>query len=211
MAGPLQRELRSVRDTLLEEPVSPRVAEPRDINLHYCRYVAETVSEAVDDPEVHILEDGGRGFVHTWLYYDGRHYDAECIEGVEDYHDLPFFQRHPGAAVHVEPETADPPRLRKREISPLYPDSGEAGPPEPVGLPISTEYWPYGVGSVLVGLLLVGIGFGGNWALNGGLIRPSMFLHRVFVNTEILGLVVVIVAPVVFFVLLPGQKSVPKL
>lgn len=189
--------------------MSPRVEEPRDINLHYCRYVAKTVAEAVDD-EIEILEDGGRGFVHSWLYHDGRHYDAECIAGVEDYHDLPFFQRHPGAAVHVEPETADPPRLRKREISPLYPERGDPGLPEPVGLPISTEYWPYGVGSVLVGLLLAGFGFGGNWALHGGLIRPSTLLQTIFVNTEIIGLVIVFVAPVVFFVLLPGQKSVPE-
>lgn len=30
---------------------------------------------------------------HVWLYADGRHYDAECPEGVENFFDLPFFER----------------------------------------------------------------------------------------------------------------------
>lgn len=114
--------LRDVRDELLEEPVSPRVETPRDINRHYCRHVAETVADRVDDADLRILEDGARGFAHVWLACDGRHHDAECVEGVGEYTDLPFFQRHPEAAMHPEPESVDQSALRRRGRVPLYPD-----------------------------------------------------------------------------------------
>lgn len=123
MPEALERALWDVRDTLLSKPVSPRVDDPEDINKHYCRYVAETVAERVDDQyDVRILEDGGRGFAHTWIAVDGRHYDAECIEGVEDYTELPFFRRHPEAAIRVEDATTAHADIRKRGVVPLYPD-----------------------------------------------------------------------------------------
>ena len=28
---------------------------------------------------------------HFWFYFDGKHYDAECPEGVESFTELPFF------------------------------------------------------------------------------------------------------------------------
>lgn len=115
--------LREVREELLSNPVSPRVANPEDINIHYCRYVAETVAErSGDEYDIQILEDGGKGFAHVWIAWDGRHYDAECIEGVTDYTELPFFQRHPEAVIHAEPGTADQEIIRRRGIEPLYPD-----------------------------------------------------------------------------------------
>mgnify|MGYP006289626547 CR=1 FL=1 len=123
MATDIEQALREIRETLLTKPVSPRVETPADINNHYCRYVAETVQDRLGDQyDLQILEDGGRGFVHTWIMYDGRHYDAERPEGVDDYHDLPFFERHPEAAMHVEPDTADQAELRRRGVEPLYPD-----------------------------------------------------------------------------------------
>ncbi|MEF8757048.1 MAG: hypothetical protein V5A33_02315, partial [Halobacteriales archaeon] len=101
-----------------------RVETPADVNRHYCRYVAERVAEQVgDDLDVQILEDGAGGFAHVWLAHDGRHYDAECVDGVEDYRELPFFQRHPEAVRHVEPATADQAELRHRGLEPLYPDA----------------------------------------------------------------------------------------
>lgn len=122
MSDELERALRDVRDTLLTKPVSPRVESPADINLHYCRFVAESVADELgDEYELQILEDGGRGFVHTWIAWNGRHYDAERPEGVDDYHDLPFFTRHPEAAIHVERATADPADIRRRFGDALYP------------------------------------------------------------------------------------------
>lgn len=34
-----------------------------------------------------------RGY-HCWIYYNGKHYDAETPLGVQNLFDLPFFQRH---------------------------------------------------------------------------------------------------------------------
>lgn len=31
-------------------------------------------------------------YPHGWIYWNGKHYDAECIEGVIDFIDLPFFK-----------------------------------------------------------------------------------------------------------------------
>lgn len=33
------------------------------------------------------------GGVHYWLVFNHRHYDAECLQGVDHFLDLPFFQR----------------------------------------------------------------------------------------------------------------------
>jgi hypothetical protein len=30
---------------------------------------------------------------HVWVYYNGKHYDAECPEGVESFLDLPIYKR----------------------------------------------------------------------------------------------------------------------
>ncbi len=122
MAEELERILRDVRDKLLTEPVSPRVEDPADINRHYCQYVAQEVIDRLDDDvEVEILEDGGRGFAHTWIAHGGRHYDAECVDGVTNYRNLPFFKRHPEAALHVESDSPDHASLRNRGKKPLYP------------------------------------------------------------------------------------------
>lgn len=123
MTEELERALRDVRDKLLSNPVSPRVEDSEDINMHYCRHVAETVADRVGEQyDLQLLEDGGRGFAHTWLAVDGRHYDAECIEGVDDYTLLPFFRRHPEAAVRVEDGTTAHDDVRRRGLAPLYPD-----------------------------------------------------------------------------------------
>ncbi|MCA1064759.1 hypothetical protein QTG56_24445 (plasmid) [Rossellomorea sp. AcN35-11] len=31
---------------------------------------------------------------HCWIYFENKHYDAECPEGVENLFELPFFQRY---------------------------------------------------------------------------------------------------------------------
>ena len=206
MRPALQRALREVRDTLLAEPVSPRVETPRDINLHYCRYVAEAVVDRLpDDAPVRVLEDGGRGYVHTWLALDGRHYDAECVAGVEDYRDLPFFRRHPEAAVHVEPESAPPAALRQRGKEPLYPAVLSRGSGGGRSL-FDTRYWRWAVGALALGALLVAVGLAGEWAVAHRLLGPGVS-PTPFVDLELLGEVIVLVAPVVFFVLLPAHRA----
>lgn len=39
------------------------------------------------------LTDKIKGY-HCWIYFEGKHYDAECPEGVANMFDLPFFQRY---------------------------------------------------------------------------------------------------------------------
>lgn len=208
MAAELERALRGVRDTLLSEPVSPRVEEPADINLHYCRYVAETVVERLDDDvPVEIVEDGGRGFVHTWIVHDGRHYDAECVEGVTDHRELPFFKRHPEAAIHVEPDTVDPASLRQRATEPLYPDLFAFESPGAVFYVSRTMYWKYALAGLLLGGVLTLIGLGGEWALHQQLIRQSARLQTLFIDLEVIGELLLVVSPIVFFVLLPSQRA----
>ena len=208
MAEEIERTLREVRDLLLSEPVSPRVEVPADINLHYCRFVAETVAERVDDAiDLEILEDGGRGFVHVWVAHDGRHYDAERVEGVTDYRDLPFFQRHPEAAVHVEPGTVSPATIRQRHKGPLYPESVGIDPSSGSDRVPTAIYWKYALAGLLLGGALVAIGLSGEWALHRHLLGRSAQLHTLFVDIEIIGELLLLVSPIVFFVLLPAQQA----
>ena len=208
MAAELRRALCEVRDTLLEEPVSPRVEAPADVNRHYCRYVAETVAGRLDDGYgVEVLEDGGRGFAHTWLYYAGRHYDAECVDGVGDYRDLPFFQRHPEAVVHVEPGTADPASLRNRGGAPLYPDALAPDAPDGLRQAVSATDWQYAAAGVLLGLVLFALGASGEWAIHGHLLQRTAELQTLILDLEIVGELLVLVSPVVFLVLRPAQRA----
>jgi hypothetical protein len=41
------------------------------------------------EEDLDALDIGG----HLWLTFEGRHYDAECPEGVNSFFDLPYFQR----------------------------------------------------------------------------------------------------------------------
>lgn len=208
MATAVQRALREVRDKLLSNPVSPRVHEPRDINLHYCRYVAETVADRVSDEEdVDILEDGGRGYVHTWIRWQGRHYDAECLDGVTDYRDLPFFDRHPEAANRVEPESTDPVSLRHRGGEQLYPAifaRDTSAERTPIDRAPYRKLVAVGVG---VGLALLVIGAAGEWAIHQQIARVPTVFGVVFQDFEYLGAVIALVSPIVFYGILPVHRA----
>ncbi|MFP4591032.1 MAG: hypothetical protein ACLFM8_06185 [Halobacteriales archaeon] len=122
MTSAITEALRDVRDHLIDEPVQPPVETARDVNRSHCRYVAEAVATRLDDHDVQVLADGGHGYAHTWLFHDGRHYDVECVEGVEDYRDLPFFRRHPEAAVRPVEGPTDQSALRRRGTDPTHPE-----------------------------------------------------------------------------------------
>ena len=208
MAEALRRALVDVRDTLLENPVSPRVEAPADINLHYCRYVARTVVDRVGgDLDLTVLEDGGRGYVHTWIAHEGRHYDAECVEGVADYRDLPFFRRHPEAVVNVEPEDVDPATLRTRAMEPLYPEFLVPDPPvEPDRVP-RIAYWRHAVVGITLGAALFAIGLAGEWAIANHLLNRTPVLETLVIDLELIGEVLVVVSPVIFFGILPAHRA----
>jgi hypothetical protein len=209
MAAEPTRTLREVRDRLLAEPVSPRVEDARDINLHHCRYVARTVAERVgEEVDVEILEDGGSGYGHVWLRCAGRHYDAECVEGVDDHRSLPFFRRHPEAAVGVSSAATPLSSLRHRGERPLYPAGvgGVGGPPAAID---RRMYRRLAVAGVLLGVALFVVGVTGEWALDSGLLRVPASLGVVFHDVGLVGQVLVVVSPFVFYLLLPSSRTSP--
>lgn len=208
MAEPLQRALREVRDTLLSEPVSPRVDEPADINRHHCTYVAETVVDRVgDELDVQVLQDGGHGHAHTWIRYDGRHYDAECIEGVDDHRELPYFRRHPGAAVHVEPATTSLATVRGRGSDTLYPAVFESDSPPTAADALRPRYWRYAIVGIMVGLLMVAIGLAGEWVSGTNVMGMSAGARSAFTDLELVGELVAVVSPIVFLWLVPVHRE----
>ncbi len=70
---------------------------PKDINRGSCEHVAEYVWERVRgaellstsklNPELRKILPG-----HVWIYYNGKHYDAEKPYGVNNFMDLPLFK-----------------------------------------------------------------------------------------------------------------------
>lgn len=46
-----------------------------------------------DDMDVISEQFGFAGGIHVWVEIEGRHYDAEAVDGVDNPFDLPFFKR----------------------------------------------------------------------------------------------------------------------
>lgn len=94
------------------------------VNDGYCRYVAEEAYERSGLPDdVEILENGNRSS-HHFIEYDGQYYDAEAPEGVEDWRDLPFFERT--ATPEWEPDVVTP-EDEKAEAKAWVPYEGPEG------------------------------------------------------------------------------------
>ena len=73
-----------------------------DINNGYCKQFAKGVKDvAVDGVRIrtHDFDETYSSFAHAWIEFNGKHYDAECPEGVENPEELPFFKRN-----DIEPE-----------------------------------------------------------------------------------------------------------
>lgn len=60
---------------------------PRTINEGWCEEFAGYVEDHLDGVSVEEAEG------HLWVKWNGRHYDAECLEGVEHPKDLPVYKR----------------------------------------------------------------------------------------------------------------------
>lgn len=67
---------------------------PWDINCGYCEEFGERVCELVKGAEAFWKEfphpSGGYEICHYIVKYRGRFYDAECVEGVKRWRDLPI-------------------------------------------------------------------------------------------------------------------------
>jgi TPR repeat protein len=74
---------------------------PYEINDGLCIDVAEAIDRAVPGAQELALPVASILPGHAWIYYQGKHYDAEAPYGVDHYLDLPIFRKwieaHPGA------------------------------------------------------------------------------------------------------------------
>ena len=68
---------------------------PEQINAGFCADFATVLWESFR--EVKILGDDDldptREYTHTVMLFEGRYYDAERVDGVDDWRDLPIFAR----------------------------------------------------------------------------------------------------------------------
>jgi len=89
----LQTVLREVRDEFLEGPELPITS--RQINNGWCADFATIVWERMGSPlDLHFYSDedlGGAEYTHTFLELNGLYFDSQCIEGVDDWTQLPIF------------------------------------------------------------------------------------------------------------------------
>lgn len=93
---------------MMEEPsktirqVVKEIGEhPYDINNGKCGILARIVAERLEEAEPRTTGQmydqeppyPSEYYGHTWIYYKGKHYDAEELEGVENWKNLPIFNR----------------------------------------------------------------------------------------------------------------------
>lgn len=62
--------------------------------MDFAEAVEERVPAARIVSNLEMAAQEGEGPEHVWLVHEGRHYDSETPEGVDDWRDLPFFQRN---------------------------------------------------------------------------------------------------------------------
>jgi hypothetical protein len=76
-----------------------KVESAKDINNGWCDEFAKSVKDTLSNPvDLSIYSygfdsNGYTSHAHKWIFYDGKHYDAECPEGVKNPSKLPIFQR----------------------------------------------------------------------------------------------------------------------
>lgn len=76
---------------------------PYEINNGLCIDVAEKIETLVPGAEELTMPTASILPGHAWIYYQGKHYDAEAPHGVDHYLDLPIYRRwiarHPGTSL----------------------------------------------------------------------------------------------------------------
>lgn len=64
--------------------------KPSEINNGNCDVFADALYAVVGGELLEFDLDSSYP-THVWVRHNGRHYDAECVDGVEDWRDLPIF------------------------------------------------------------------------------------------------------------------------
>jgi hypothetical protein len=70
---------------------NPRLTDPTVVNNGYCAEFAIEVGSLV--PNVVYWSNMTEGCEHVFVEHGGRFYDAECLQGVANYNQLPIWQR----------------------------------------------------------------------------------------------------------------------
>ena len=79
----------------------PNFPLPWDINCGYCNEFAGNIEKKCLEAEVacpsyYLEEDEADEYqIHDFILFNGKFYDAECIDGVNDWRDLPIFGDNP--------------------------------------------------------------------------------------------------------------------
>lgn len=71
-------------------------AVPADINGGRCVEWAELVCARIPGSVMAEWDDPQSGLLHTFVYWKGRYYDSERLDGATDVTGLPIFHRYPG-------------------------------------------------------------------------------------------------------------------
>lgn len=90
----IRNAVEAERDNMISQDLNPPVNRARDINTGFCLKFAENVTERLENPEnVQLLSMGTLSTNHIWIEFDGLHYDSEAVDGVQDWRELPFWDR----------------------------------------------------------------------------------------------------------------------
>lgn len=102
----------------------PAAKLPEKINSGWCGWFAEELRQRLIEAKHHSAHTAETAdfartksvwHSHAWVTCEGKHYDAEALEGVDDWQDLPFFRRRPELRRRRSRET-DARRLRLGEL-----------------------------------------------------------------------------------------------
>jgi len=89
----MMRLIREALDGYREDGEDVRVGRINEGDcFHFAALLMGMLHPTEEMVEVHEVREGG-WLVHAWVEFDGWHFDAECVEGVMDPSDLPFFRR----------------------------------------------------------------------------------------------------------------------
>lgn len=85
--------------TVISNVIKQMGMSPYEINNSRCEdfalKIASKVKGAVDVCTENFVEFGSLPG-HVWILFERKHYDAECIDGVDNFLELPIFQRARG-------------------------------------------------------------------------------------------------------------------
>ena len=87
---------------IIEETIKQWDISPYDINNGECEDFAMEILDKMGGYSEDITKVCTQNFVdfgsldlgHVWILYKGKHYDAECSNGVKDWKNLPIFKNN---------------------------------------------------------------------------------------------------------------------